>query len=219
MKCADFELNWDAWQEGLLAPSESAAMREHLEGCEHCRTYAAQVRDLRRQLAALPDPPMRPDFPAQALRRARRQGRWRRWTAVSALAAGVLAAAILVGVRWGLSMQPSSRVLLVPQQGERTVTLALDSRHSLQDVTFEVRLPANVELAGYPGQRDLRWKGHLQQGRNGLSLPLKASGAGTGTLVARIEHQGQVKEIRIRLRVSGENQPSASSESTQGVQL
>jgi len=219
MKCADFELDLDAWQEGLLASSESAGMQEHLEACARCRAYAEQVRELRRRLAALPEPPMRPAFPARALRRAHRRGRWQRWSAVSALAAGILAAAVLVGVRWGLSMQPSSRVLLVPLQGQRTVTLALDSRHPMQDVTFEVRVPANVELAGYPGRRDLRWKGRLQQGRNGLSLPLRARGAGSGTLVARIEHQGQVKEIRIRLRVSGESQPSASSDAREGVQI
>lgn len=221
MQCADFELNWDAWQEGLLDAAGAGEMQQHLEGCQACRQYVEVTRTLRSRLAAWSLPPAHPGFAQGALRRARHWGRRRQWAARSALAAGVLAAAVLVGVRWGFSMQrPVATVILVPRNGERTVTLALDAQHQLRDVSFELRVPANVELQGYPGQRDLRWTGGLKAGRNGLSLPLRAESDGDGILVARISHRGQMKEIRVRLRVPRDgNTPSASSGNAKDLRI
>ena len=53
--------------EGLLAPSRSADVRRHLDGCEPCADVHASLEEIRGLLGTLPEPPRMPDDVAQRI--------------------------------------------------------------------------------------------------------------------------------------------------------
>ncbi|MFJ8111100.1 anti-sigma factor family protein [Streptomyces sp. NPDC096132] len=53
--------------EGLLAPSRSADVRRHLDGCELCADVHASLEEIRGLLGELPNPPRMPDDVAQRI--------------------------------------------------------------------------------------------------------------------------------------------------------
>ncbi len=87
---------------------------------------------------------------------------------------------------------------------ERNVKLAFYSAKALQGARIVIRIPDNVALVGYSGQRELSWQANLIEGDNFLRLPLKAIQLMDGQLVARIEHGAKVKTLRVNLKVGSE---------------
>ena len=79
---------------------------------------------------------------------------------------------------------------------EKTVRLAFRSGEALENVTLTLELPPNVELASWPGHRELSWQVSLNAGENVLSLPLKLLFPGAGELVARLDTGDRQKTFR-----------------------
>jgi len=72
----------------------------------------------------------------------------------------------------------------------------------LQKATLTVSLPIGVELAGFPGQREISWETSLNEGRNLLPLKLIALTPAGGELLARLEHEDRDRVFRLQLDVS-----------------
>mgnify|MGYP000715320905 CR=1 FL=1 len=85
------------------------------------------------------------------------------------------------------------------------VALALDSREELMGATITLRLPDNVELKGFPGQRMISWKTNIDRGTNLLALPVKGIIAKNGLLVARLEYGNKSKEYKVELTVQNQD--------------
>ncbi|GAB5480109.1 MAG: hypothetical protein Marn2KO_35760 [Marinobacter nauticus] len=79
---------------------------------------------------------------------------------------------------------------------ERTVRLAFTAGEPLDDVTLTLNLPPHVEIAGLPGQHQVRWQVSLEQGDNVLALPLRIMFPGDGELVAELDAEGRQKVFR-----------------------
>ena len=119
-------------------------------------------------------------------------------------------------MRFAAPQPEQARQTLALNQVTR-VALALDSREELKGATITLRLPDNVELNGFPGQRMISWKTDINQGTNLLALPVKGVAAKNGLLVARLEYGNKSKEYKVELSVknsdiNGALDPIGSSE-------
>lgn len=84
----------------------------------------------------------------------------------------------------------------------RVVNLVFASATALDMATLTVSLPAGVELAGFPGQREISWQTSLTAGRNLLPLKLIALTPAGGELLARLEHDNRNRVFRVQVNIS-----------------
>ena len=84
----------------------------------------------------------------------------------------------------------------------RTVNLVFASNEALDAATLTVILPVGLELAGFPGQREITWQTSLAEGRNLLPLELIALTPAGGEVLARLEHADRSRTFRLRIDVS-----------------
>ncbi len=207
MNCESARAHIEELADGALREPLSRAVRAHLEHCAACRGVLAEERGLRTALRALPAPPVAPGFHERVLHRAIATAERRRARRRSAQAA--VAASLLLGLILGLVLAPRGGVpneavpLALAQT--RPVRLVFHAPHAMQDVRLTIRLPAGVELAGYPGRRELSWRTPLRAGTNRLTLPVVATGGHGGDLVAELRHAGTHKRFVIRMDVRGRN--------------
>ena len=66
----------------------------------------------------------------------------------------------------------------------------------------EIDGPDGIELAGFPGQREITWRTRLAEGRNLLPLELVAVTPLGGEVLARLEHDNRERTFRLRIEVS-----------------
>lgn len=170
--------------------------------------HDSELQDLLRDY---PMPEAHAGFFDDALVQAARDGARRtrnRWLMTgfgSAIAAG-LAIWILSGVFM------SSPTLTAPDadipgvtialEQQQTVNLVFASATGIDSATLTVVLPDGIELAGFPGQREISWETSLNEGRNFLPLKLIALTPTGGELLARLEHNDRDREFRLRVDVS-----------------
>lgn len=84
----------------------------------------------------------------------------------------------------------------------RTVNLVFASAAPLNAATLTVTLPEGIELAGFPGQREIAWQTSLVEGKNFLPLELIALTSTGGEVLARLEHDDRDRTFRLRIEVS-----------------
>jgi hypothetical protein len=84
----------------------------------------------------------------------------------------------------------------------QTVNLVFASKSNLDAATLTVTLPDGIELAGFPGQREIAWQTSLVEGRNLLPLELIALTPVGGEVLARLEHDNRKRTFRLRIEVS-----------------
>ncbi len=87
-------------------------------------------------------------------------------------------------------------------EAPRTVNLVFASKTALTGARLTVVLPDGIELAGFPGQREITWETSLVEGRNLLPLELVALTPAGGEVLARLEHQNRKRTFRLRVEVS-----------------
>ncbi|MDX1457410.1 MAG: zf-HC2 domain-containing protein [Marinobacter sp.] len=216
MSCDLFSKQLEPYARGELSPAMEVSLEAHLAECSACagRLNAEQklVGAIRSQ--AVPAPSA--DFESRVLAAATRGATTRRslqYPVVGRAVAAVLALGVFIGLQWqsgqpGQAMVADSPVVdetvvveaseALPdfQPREQTVRLAFHSGRALDDVTLTLELPANVELASYPGRQKLSWQVSLKEGDNVLSLPLKVLFPGAGTLVAHLNDGTRQKTFR-----------------------
>ena len=150
-------------------------------------------------------------FYDQALARATHEGSRRqrnRWVMTgfgSALAAGLVL--WLIGGAFLTATdvpQPDPTIpgIAMTLEEPRTVNLVFASKTALDDATLTVSLPEGIELAGFPGQREITWQTSLDEGRNLLPLELIALTPVGGEVLARLEHDNRGRTFRLRIEVS-----------------
>lgn len=100
---------------------------------------------------------------------------------------------------------------------EREIGLELESQRRIEEATFTVQLPEGLELAGYPGQREIRWHGHLESGRNLLVLPIRVQAGRGGELIAHIADTERERSLTLRMEVTEPLPPAPSVPSVEPV--
>lgn len=208
MNCQEFLAQLDEYMAGELEPRVIDAAGAHLRACPACQQRLTRRHALRASLRSQDVPPPRPEFFGQALALARqsapaRSSLWPR-LAGAALAASL---ALWIGFGWWPGAQPQSEPgklagIVISLHETQTVQLAFNAEQALSGATLHIRLPDGVEMQGFPGQREIRWRTDLARGVNLLSLPLTAVAASEGTLRARLEHNARSTEFIVPLRVT-----------------
>jgi len=81
------------------------------------------------------------------------------------------------------------------------VNLVFASTEALNAATLTVSLPDGVELAGFPGQREITWETNLNAGKNLLPLTLIALTPTGGEVLARLQHKDRDRTFRLQIQV------------------
>jgi len=170
-----------------------------------------EERQLLDLLKDYPMPEATAGFYDQALVRAASEGTRRqrnRWVLTgfgSAIAAGVVVAFLsgtfftAPGIPEIDSSIPGVTMTLAEPQ---TVNLVFASTEALDAATLTVSLPDGVELAGFPGQREISWETNLSAGKNLLPLKLIALTPTGGEIFARLQHNDRDRTFRLRVQIS-----------------
>jgi hypothetical protein len=216
MNCDHTQRNLDDYMDGSIGNEQHDAIAAHVASCADCQALIESEQDLR---GLLKDYGMlqagmtqaASGFYDQALVRATHVGSRRqrnRWLATgfgSAIAAGLAIWAV------------SSFLLMTPQTPDanlaipgvtmaleepRTVNLVFSSTSALESAMLTVSLPEGIELAGFPGQREISWETSLNEGKNLLPLKLVALTATGGELLARLEHDDRNRTFRLQVDVT-----------------
>lgn len=169
-------------------------------------------RQEREVLDLLKDYPMQEataGFYDQALVRATHEGSRRqrnRWVLSGFAAAMVVGIALwfVSGVFLTTPVAPEAEIpgIAMTLEEPRTVNLVFASRMALEGAMLTVTLPEGVELAGFPGQREVKWETSLVEGKNLLPLKLVALTPAGGEVLARLEHENRGRTFRLRVSIS-----------------
>lgn len=158
---------------------------------------------------AVPEPEA--GFYDRALARAMHTGSRRqrnRWLAAgfgSAVAAG-FALWLMAGLFFAAPQLPEADApvpgVTMALEKPRTINLVFSSARPLDTAMLTVSLPEGLELAGFPGQREITWKTSLDAGKNVLPLTLVALTPAGGELLARLEHADRNRTFRVRVDIT-----------------
>jgi hypothetical protein len=170
-----------------------------------------QDQEIQALLKDYPMPEATAAFYDQALLRATHEGTRRqrnRWLMTgfgSAVAAG-LVLWVIGGFFLTTPVVPISEPgipgITMTLEEPRTVNLVFASATALDSAMLTVTLPEGIELAGFPGQREIAWQTSLKEGRNLLPLRLIAVSPLGGEVLARLEHDDRGRTFRLRIDVS-----------------
>jgi len=174
-------------------------------------TTDQQDQEIRALLKDYPTPTASAAFYDQALARAVHEGprrQRRRWIMTgfgSAVAAG-LALWFVGGFFFATPVTPDARPgipgITMTLEEPRTVNLVFASEMALDSALLTITLPDGIELAGFPGQREVAWQTSLSEGKNLLPLKLVAVSPVGGEVLARLEHNDRGRTFRLRIEVS-----------------
>jgi len=205
MQCLS-ESKLDDLLDGRVSGDEAVELKAHAQTCAACGRRLAAEQRLRQQLRALPVP--EPDmaiFERAIARAAAAQAARRRWVGGGwALAASIALVIAVAGYlpRFNPVEPEGIPGLTIALHQVQEISLAVESPRRLQDARFSVIVPAGVEVAGHPGQREITWTGSLEAGQNLLVLPLRAEAGTGGDIVTSITHVDRTKIYVLNLKVA-----------------
>lgn len=170
-----------------------------------------QDQEIQALLKDYPMPEATTAFYDQALVRATHEGTRRqrnRWLMTGF--GGALAAGLALWLIGGFFLttpnlpatDPEIPGITMTLEEPRTVNFVFASKTALESATLTVILPEGIELAGFPGQREIAWETSLREGKNYLPLELIATSPVSGEVLARLEHDNRDRTFRLRVEVS-----------------
>jgi len=172
---------------------------------------AEQDREIQALLKDYPMPAASTTFYDQALVRATHEGTRRqrnRWLMTgfgSAVAAGLvlwLIGGFFLTTPVVPVADPNIPGVTMTLEEPRTINLVFASASALDSAMLTVTLPDGIELAGFPGQREIAWRTSLNEGKNFLPLELIAVSPIGGEVLARLEHNDRDRTFRLRIEVT-----------------
>ena len=169
---------------------------------------AKQDQEIQALLKDYPMPEATTAFYDQALVRATHEGTRRqrnRWLMTGF--GGALAAGLALWLIGGFFLttpnlpatDPNIPGITMTLEEPRTVNFMFASKTALDSATLTVILPEGIELAGFPGQREIAWETSLKEGKNYLPLELIAVSPVSGDVLARLEHDNRDRTFRLRV--------------------
>jgi anti-sigma factor RsiW len=211
MNCEDTKRNLDDYIDGSIDVEQHDAIAEHVASCDACQSLIDHEQELRGLLRDYPVPQAATGFYDQAMVRAghsnlrQHRNRWLLTGFGSALAAGfaiwVISSFLLTGPQLPDASTTIAGVTIALEE-PRTVNLVFAAETSLESAVLTVTLPEGIELAGFPGQREITWETSLNEGRNLLPLKLIALTPAGGELLAHLEHKDRDRTFRLRVNVT-----------------
>lgn len=208
MKCNDIKAVVDEYLDDQLSSKELALINEHTKTCDSCQQFYSEAKHVKQMLNDLPMEEPAPGFEQRlfaAVNRQYPQPAQHHFKAGFATAiAASLAIWFAVSVFVPSTTEPALDVVSIGLHESRKLQLVFTSVNDIGNASMQIELPDNIELLGYPGQKNLAWKTRLDKGQNVLTLPVQALGKVQGELVARVDYGDKQKTYRLRLKTSND---------------
>jgi len=203
MQCTQAQSKLDDYIDSELTLDDQYQLATHLQQCADCRYEYKQRQVLQQQLKDLSVPPLRAEFIARVSASLGNGGKSQRRGFIVGFSSAIAASLAIVVIVSSMLLKPVQDVALLTVQLSpnelHKVSLVFNSPVAVTQATMSIELPGNVELAGYPGRRNLTWTTTLQQGNNRLQLPLILHGQQTGRVVTRISHGDKAKTFYLNV--------------------
>jgi len=214
MKCNEFRQLWEQAHCGMdIDASKRAELEEHSAACESCRSYAADIDDIKKALAAAGDAEL-PDGFAESLHLRLAEDAWERrnvqdrgaWSWIFRSAIGMAAAAVVLVAVFsvlpdrdtGLAGSETAAQELVGTDADAThipadrfavVKITLDVEQVEDEAQIEVNLPEGVVFVGEGGnpvaQKSMQWTEPLEKGSHEIKVLVQGTRPGRGVIKAR----------------------------------
>jgi hypothetical protein len=211
MNCEDAISSFQSTTENGPTDLESRKAAEHVADCDECRDAllgAAALHKLRDQ-----EPVRSPEnFFEQTMQsvagntmpQAAGLGFWHGMGIGAAVAASLVMAFM---ISFDAPSPHGDSASAVPQfaialHEPRNVNIAIEAGRELRGATVSVFLAGGVELAGFGNKREISWTTDLDKGVNQLQLPVVATDLHGGTILVRLDHEGEQKVFLVNLIIS-----------------
>lgn len=210
MNCQEARQNINALAENSLTRRETRKLQAHLAGCGRCGQEYDQEKRLLAALRSLPVPPPSKDFVSRsfALARARHEEKKRRRSAISLWGGAVaVCLALWLMVAGGPGPitpeheRPGLQAISLKINEQRLVQVVVDAPRDMLQAALVIELPPQLEVAGFPGRREIEWTADLRKGRNLLNLPLIAKSGGMAELITHIHHENKSKMLSLVMHI------------------
>ena len=195
MNCKEIQQNIDDLEAEQPEPGYAEALQKHLDGCQACQAFYNDTRRIKKTLRNAELPPLPQSIRQMRYVQNNQPAHTLRWLAAAAL----LLITFSLGFFVALNTQQDTPAPPATSRITQTVVMAVESVNDRQGVTLRLLLPPGVEVDGHPGAATLEWRDDLSAGINRLRIPLILSGDEDGMLIAQVEYQGKIQEIRVRL--------------------
>lgn len=215
MNCHDNRRVLDDYFDRVLDISKRRLVDEHIRDCAECQAIYDREKMLRLILRETSIAPLSSSLTlrVQKTLNTGRQKRFNRYTFPAI--GGALAASFAIFLFGKLLATPfvadEHPTIDLSLEKQRVVNVIFDSPNSYAEVKFNVSLPDNVELAGFPDKKTVSWHGSLEKGSNLLPLKVLGKSVHRGTLVTEIEYLGKKKTFRIDLSITEETDATQSN--------
>lgn len=211
MNCTDINTQMNDFLDGQLDTAAVAEFRRHIDGCQQCATQLGEMKALLDGLQQLPIEEPSANLEQRLFGEVRRHYRQSRHGWFGAGFATAMAASLAI---WFASTvylpdmpgEPGSQqqTIALALHEQQTVRLLFEAQSDIQQVSLSIGLPANMELSGYPGRRQLSWQTSLKKGQNVLALPIMAVDQGQGELVAELNYGDKTRTFRVVLKTTAD---------------
>lgn len=204
MNCTEINNSIDDYLDDQLMQQDQLAFVQHIEHCTRCADRLKRCETLMEGLKdiSIPEPSL--SFEQRVLAEVHRQHkdshRYRFATGFTSAVAASLAIWFTSTVFMSGTMTDQPQAIAVAMNEVQTVRLMFDSHEDIQQVRLSIVLPQNMQLEGYPGNRELSWQTSLRKGENILALPIMAVEYGQGEMVATLNYGDKVKVLRVALK-------------------
>lgn len=206
MNCSQYQNMLDDYLDGALSTIQLDSLNGHLNNCEVCSSTFLQAKAVIQNLKNIPVPPAKNGFEQRMLKflekKQPKKYQQRNW--FMAGFGSALAATLTLWLHFSpvstftQNIDEVSTINLTVKQSQK-VDLVFNLTNDLADATLILDLPNKIEIVGYPGKRQLKWKTSFKKGANRLALPLFAAEKQNGILTASLIKKGKTKLFRIRL--------------------
>ena len=83
----------------------------------------------------------------------------------------------------------------------KKIKVLFTSPENLEMASVTIRLSSNLEIQGYPANREITWKTNIRKGKNYLTIPVIARKTGEAKFVAEVNHQDKSKLLKLDMLV------------------
>lgn len=218
MNCRILLTQLDDYLDDELRPEQHAQVQTHLSTCDGCHRAWKQELQFRQLMKEHPVPLPAAGLEERAFNKI--PNRSAEKSSVKSIASkrsafvagfsGAIAAGIVLMVTAVFVFGPAKEqqipnITLTLNQSKK-VNMVFNVPEKVAEATFSMQLPKHVEIAGYKGLHKIEWKTALKKGKNLLSLPVIATAADSGELIAQIKYGDQVKTFRLKLDIHSTEQ-------------
>ncbi len=188
-----------------LKPAQHEQMRAHLSECDSCHQAWQKELQFRQVLKEHTIPVPALGMEERAFAKVPRKAERSHKNAFVAGFSGAMAAGVMILIAAAMFFNPVTQTtvpnITLTMHQSKKVQMVFDVPEMVANATFSLKVPSHIQIAGKSGLHQIEWQTALKKGKNLLSLPIVATAANSGELIAEIRYGDQVKTFRLKLDI------------------